>query len=253
MAQVEYRVRVKGIECREAICFQPNSELNSNSGITNVEISFTDLDSDYYSMLIKVTINNNHAQVEEFISKILGLFSYEFGMLYKDLTKISDSRSLATGMITIYNNSGYRLLEETDREDIINNLGNQTFEADILGNAFVSILVNSLRIEGVVGRFIQLYGLLQMVVPTSDLSRPTSQRDVDSFIRNNGFSFYNVNEDKPTTRPRGSGNDTIYTWLRNQVGHTGSTVDVADVQNQIEDKVNELFIITKTAIINFGM
>ncbi|PEE62851.1 hypothetical protein COM90_29995 [Bacillus thuringiensis] len=254
MAQVEYRVKVKGIECNEPICFQPNLDLSSNSGITNVEISFTDFDSDYYSMIIKVTINNNHAQVEEFISKILSLFSYEFGMLYKDLTKISDSRSVAIGMVTLYNNSDYHLLGKTDCEDIINNLGDQIFEADTLGNSFVSILVNSLRIEGVVGRFIQLYGLLQMVVPTSDLSRPTSQRDVDSFIRgNNRFSFYDVNEDKPTTRPNGSGNDTIYTWLRNQVGHTGSNVDVADVQNQIEDKVNELFIITKTAINNFKM
>ncbi|MGQ8809783.1 hypothetical protein [Bacillus sp. NA_165.1] len=255
MAQVKYTMKVKGVECNEPICFQPNPNLNSHSGISDVEIKFTDFNSDYYDVSIIMTIDNDSAQVETFISKILGVFSYKFGMVYKDLMKVSDSRIAASGSITLYNNSNYYLLTQTDSAEIINNLGNQSFEDDILKNPYVSILINSLRIEGVVGRFIQLYGLLQMVVPPANPGRATYQREIDDFIRNTGFSFYDENEDMRSTRPGASANDkdTIYTWLRNQVGHTGSNVDVPDVQNQIEDKVNELFLITKTAINTFGM
>lgn len=246
MAQVEYTVKVKGIECKEPICFQPNS----NSGITNVEISCTDCDSDYYDMSIKMTIDNDGAQVEDYISKILNVFSYKFGMIYKNLIKFSDSRILASGAVTLYNNSDYHLLTQTDNAEIINNLENLSFENDILGNPYVSILLNSLRVEGDVGRFIQLYGLLQIVVPTrpSRLGKPALQEEVNTFITDTGFSFYDVNEDKPTTRPNATGNDTIYTWLRNQVGHTATSTNVMNVQNQIEAKVNDLFFITKKAI-----
>ncbi|EEK89244.1 hypothetical protein bcere0011_23880 [Bacillus cereus m1550] len=251
MAQVEYKVKVKGIECSEPICFQPNS----NSGITNVEINCTDCDSDYYDMSIKLAVDNDSAQVEEFVSKILNVFSYRFGMLYKNLMKTSDSRILASGAITIFNNSDYHVLSQSDSAEIINDLGNQSFENDILGNPYVSLLLNSLRVEGDVGRFIQLYGLLQIVVPTkaSRLGKPALQEEVNAFITDTGFSFYDVNEDKPTTRPGKTGNDTIYTWLRNQVGHTATSTNVADVQNQIEAKVNDLFFITKKAIENYKL
>ncbi|PER25242.1 hypothetical protein CN490_20950 [Bacillus cereus] len=252
MGQVKYTVKVKGIEYNEPISFQPNPNLNSHSGINDVEIKFTDFNSDYYDISMIMTVDDS-AQVEAFISKILDTFSYKFGMVYKDLMKVSDSRVAASGSITLYNNTNYHLLTQTDSAEIINNLGNPSFEDEILKNPYVSILINSLRIEGAVGRFIQLYGLLQMVVPPAVTGRPTYQRELDDFIRNAGFSFYDVNKDMPSTRPGATANDkdTIYTWLRNQVGHTGSSVDVGDVQNQIEDRANELFIITKTAINNF--
>jgi hypothetical protein len=100
-----------------------------------------------------------------------------------------------------------------------------------------------------IARFMFLYSILFDVL---DAKSKWGQSTVDSFIRKHCRDVYKPTEDRGSKRipknkkpPR---QETIYTWLRNQVGHTESDSEIIAVGKMIEEKLGEFSAVVKKAI-----
>jgi hypothetical protein len=100
-----------------------------------------------------------------------------------------------------------------------------------------------------IARFMFLYSILFDVL---DAESEWGQSTVDSFIRKHCRAEYKRTEDRRSQRipknkkpPR---QETIYTWLRNQVGHTQSDSEIIVVGKMIEEKLGEFSTIVRKAI-----
>jgi hypothetical protein len=107
----------------------------------------------------------------------------------------------------------------------------------------------ALQIVDPIARFMFLYSILFDVL---DAENKFGQSAIDLFIRKNCKDVYNRAEDRKSTKipkdnktPR---QETIYTWLRNQVGHTQSDSEIIAVGRKIEEKLEEFSSIVKKAI-----
>jgi hypothetical protein len=100
-----------------------------------------------------------------------------------------------------------------------------------------------------IAQFMFLYSILFDVI---DAENEWGQFTVDSFIRKHCKDVYIRTEDKKSKRiPKNKKQprmETIYTWLRNQVGHTQSDSEILEVGRLIEEKLGDMSTIVKKAI-----
>jgi hypothetical protein len=100
-----------------------------------------------------------------------------------------------------------------------------------------------------IARFMFLYSILFDVL---DAENDWGQYTVDSFIRKHCKEVYKRTEDKKSKKlPQNKKQprmETIYTWLRNQVGHTQSDSEILEVGRIIEEKLGDISMIVKKAI-----
>lgn len=71
-----------------------------------------------------------------------------------------------------------------------------------------------------------------------------NQRSVDNFIK----SIESDVEVRPTARENASFDETIYSFLRNQIGHTQETTDTNELHREVSLNLNGLREIVKVAI-----
>jgi hypothetical protein len=100
-----------------------------------------------------------------------------------------------------------------------------------------------------VARYMFLYSILFDVL---EAENQWGQSTVDSFIRKHCKEVYERKEDKKSNRPPKNNKqprmETIYTWLRNQVGHTQTNSEIVGIAKMIEEKLGDFEIIVKKAI-----
>ncbi|OPH52184.1 hypothetical protein BC351_33160 [Paenibacillus ferrarius] len=106
---------------------------------------------------------------------------------------------------------------------------------------------NVLQIADPIARFMLLYSLLQLALEADN------QKGVDDFIRIT--TWYNSSLDRITTRTGANFKETIYSWLRNAVGHTqesyiigGRSYSFEEILEEIDSFVDTLSLITRQAI-----
>ncbi|WP_413304424.1 methylamine utilization protein MauJ [Bacillus sp. 1P10SD] len=99
-----------------------------------------------------------------------------------------------------------------------------------------------------IARFMFLYSILFDVL---EAEIEWGQFTVDSFIRKHCKDVYKRTEDKKSKRIQKNKKppryETIYTWLRNQVGHTQSDSEIIEIGRMIDEKLGELSTIVKKA------
>lgn len=117
-----------------------------------------------------------------------------------------------------------------------------TLESDVYNNnPYFNTYSNLIKVEDSLGKFIMLYSLL------SELLGHQHQRDLDKhYIR---IQEPNVREEK-TTKENKNYNETIYTHLRNRVGHLDKETDIDWLLQQVQAYLPGLKKMTKNAIEN---
>lgn len=166
---------------------------------------------------------------------------YEFNILFKDtfLTRI-EYKEFAEGS-TRFNTMQiiYKELTEIDKELFKSSLSNYEFMEKIENNRFFYLYKSAMQVEDCAARFMFLYSILLQVFEYS--KKP--QEEIDNFIRS--YSGNEVLERKSTKH---AFNETIYTWLRNQMGHTQQNSKISLVRNEIQLHISGLEEIVKKAI-----
>ncbi|BFH11511.1 hypothetical protein WJ0W_005450 [Paenibacillus melissococcoides] len=114
-------------------------------------------------------------------------------------------------------------------------------------NVYKRLYRNVLQIADPIARFMLLYSLMQLALEADN------QKQVDDFIRIT--SWYNSTLDRITTRKGANFKETIYSWLRNAVGHTqesymigGRSYSFEEILEEIDRFVDTLSLITRQAI-----
>lgn len=129
-------------------------------------------------------------------------------------------------------------LEVASGEEIIKKIKNQIEKSNDSNNYYFSLYRYSLNFRDEVARFMFLYSIL------AQLKGP-SQRKIDKFIREQEPSVIElISED---SRKKGE-KETIYTYYRNQVGHTSENSDLLKIRIAISNIVDSFGNIIITAI-----
>ncbi|MGO4787424.1 hypothetical protein AB4124_08330 [Paenibacillus sp. 2KB_20] len=138
-------------------------------------------------------------------------------------------------------------LSQSDEESLLNKI------CEVVQNrsshVYKRLYRNVLQIADPIARFMLLYSLMQLALEADN------QKEVDNFIRIT--TWYDSNLDRITTRKRASYKETIYSWLRNAIGHTqesyiigGRSYSFEEILVEVDRFVDELSLITRQAIEN---
>lgn len=109
------------------------------------------------------------------------------------------------------------------------------------GESFFELFRLGLQCKDPIALFLCLYGILL-------LTQGDAQRRVDDFVESEGTP-----RTEPSTRPNAKldDRDTIYTSLRNAVGHPKSEASIASVRQEMERHISGLVTLAKKAIAGY--
>lgn len=166
--------------------------------------------------------------VEELLMLILDHLSFEHGLQIQEVRTEGISLSARFGMIRHFNEESKVKMEK--------DISKEGFEP------YKRLYRAAMRNRDDVARFMFLYSLLHQVLNVN------TQGKIDEYIRSESCrQWYRREEDMQSTKYSNK-KETIYTWLRNQVGHTQTNSEIKNVTKIIQIKVNELSCILKQAI-----
>jgi hypothetical protein len=171
-------------------------------------------------------------EVEEYLDLILDLISFEFGLSFGNRRKLGGAFISATAVII----KGFTEDQISTMEDVLSkNPTSGTFK-----HLYRAALSNTDHIA----RFMFLYSILFEVL-NGGAKGNKGQATIDDYIRNH--TEYDDKEDKNSTKYE-EVKETLFTWLRNQVGHTTTNSEISYVRSTIERRVGDFSQIVKQAI-----
>lgn len=103
---------------------------------------------------------------------------------------------------------------------------------------FLDLYMSIIKIEGDVGKYIMTYSILSAIIG--------NQREVDEFIQKCEDGV----EMKDSTLKGSNKKETIYTYLRNQLGHTEESTNADELEKEIKKKLSKLSGLAMKAILN---
>jgi hypothetical protein len=138
-------------------------------------------------------------------------------------------------------------LTKSDEESLLNQICLVVQKRN--SNVYKRLYRNVLQIADPIARFMLLYSLMQLALGAE------SQKELDNFIKIS--KWYNASLDRVTTRKGSDIKETIYSWLRNAIGHTqetyvieGKEYNFEEILEELDQFVDTLSLITKQAIEN---
>jgi hypothetical protein len=178
-------------------------------------------------------LNSTSAILEEYRK----IFLFETGFEIRDIhcTSIGQeeknkvvlgSRAIVKAELTVIRH----LENQNDIKRMLETYKNDDF------NDYANIFTNVCAMKDLIGKYILLYSIL------SALKGP--QREVDKYIR----SIEPNVEMRKTTKPNANYDETIYTYLRNQIGHTTDKTDTTKLNDEVLLNIGGLREIVKKAI-----
>lgn len=188
----------------------------------------------------RMSVSDIWTRIEDFLELLSDYLSFEFGLPIK---KIEWPGSKLFGKIQVIKHFNEEHKIKMEKEI-----------SDIKYEPYKRLYRSAMSSDDNVARFMFLYSILFDVLEAEDKN---GQRTVDAFIRNECKRIdenfvYKHFEDRPSEKKDKNGvskrNETIYTWLRNQVGHTQFGSRIISVTSQIDVKVKELELIVAKAI-----
>jgi hypothetical protein len=177
-----------------------------------------------------------HKQIsEQLLEKLLDKLSFEFNLQLGNpyITSLS-----IAGQKTISNRmqGKYRVVYAPDQSSIDKLLS--FFLTEVKDHTYLRMFRYALKNNDPVDRFMFLYSILALL--------KGNQVRIDSFIRRT--SYYNKEENMKSGNPRRNTDETIFTWLRNQVGHVDQETDISFIRKKIQEKLSDLTEIVKISI-----
>jgi len=180
----------------------------------------------------KLTLPDIKEKNEELLNLLCDYLSFEFGLSIKRIERPGSKFLAKMGAIKHFN--------EEHKIKMEREISNIKFEP------YKRLYRSAMSNDDNVAKFMFLYSIL------FDVLKVRIQEDVDCFIRNECLEVYKYFEDRPSEKKNKHGesvrDETIYTWLRNQVGHTQSESQISSVTGHIDVKVRELASIVAKAI-----
>lgn len=246
---ITYRLEVRNVHLNKEL------KINyKNDYISRIEVTIKELkDKIQNEMEIKLVLkdeleeNKNYLiESQGVIDNIINLLVYKtkgvYGVPRLGPHNVNTQNMLASGSITIFNEETHDIYKELS-SIIIDHLDNVNLVSALNNNDLHILFRSANRAESAIARFMFLYSILfesSKVVKTNDIK---SQSDVDKFIQS---IDKNVLMKPSTMKHRKS--ETIYTWLRNQIGHTQSKSDPLVISIEVEKYVDSLSEVVKQAL-----
>jgi hypothetical protein len=165
-------------------------------------------------------------EIEQYLNYILDSLAFEHGLSIATIRRVGGIYITAHGV-----------MKRGFTEEQISSLERQF--SVVKNEPYKGLYKAALQNTDSVARFMFLYSIL------FDVLNAAGQLDVDNHIR--GLVVYDSSEDRKSTRNPNK-METIYTWLRNQVGHTQTDSEINQVNSLIQTKINVFSNIVKEAI-----
>jgi len=154
-----------------------------------------------------------------------------------------------------HTNDDSKILKIYDRMDLhsqitIVNKYNQNDIADLVElydkqeeeSALYNLFIDISKMKDKIGSYIMLYSLLLIVIDSK-------QKELDKYI----VSEFPDVEMRPTTRQDKEYSETIFTYLRNQLGHLPETSDTNKINSEILKYYDSFVVLVKNALIQKGL
>jgi hypothetical protein len=165
-------------------------------------------------------------EIEQYLNYILDSLAFEHGLSIAIIRRVGGFYVTAHGVAK----RGFT-------EEHISNLERQL--SVVKNEPYKGLYKAALQNTDSVARFMFLYSIL------FDVLKAAVQSDVDKYIRSQ--TGYDSNEDRKSTR-NPTKMETIFTWLRNQVGHTQTDSEINQINSLIQTIINNFSNIVKEAI-----
>lgn len=141
-----------------------------------------------------------------------------------------------------------KALSHSQQEDMKKLLQDDTYIKFLNENSMEKTYRDILFSVEDIGGYIAMYSLLLSLVPHNPKNNFALQDDVDNFIRQIKDRIdYNTDDDRPSTK-NASKQETIYTWLRNQIGHIQNDTEYNEVVLNIKKHYPELVLLVSLAM-----
>ncbi|MGP4107777.1 hypothetical protein [Virgibacillus sp. L01] len=132
------------------------------------------------------------------------------------------------------------LYKELSSDEIIEIKNILVDSLPILNNNYMDLYYSAMNIHEPVARYMFLYSIL--LQEYRDSKRP--QEEIDNYIRD----FLGDVEERNSTKHNNM--ETIYTFLRNQIGHTQEYTDIKKLREEVTEHTKNLSDLVKNKIFN---
>lgn len=222
-------------------CFWKNVDMKMVNPFVNVELVEVNCDESKHQLVIKLIIlSDTRGDAEsvgkECIHEILDRFTFVCEEKFSDpelqISTDDDGNRLTVsstdlcGSVIIIST-----MTEQQKQDIENLILNSR-------SIYYSLFRAALKQDDIVAKYMFLYSIILKIFNDS-------QVEVDKFIFNNE---YDGNESVPR-RNKKLVNETIFTVIRNDVGHVGRTNNVDSIRLKMNEQLHDLTKYVRSAII----
>lgn len=228
--------------CYKGSCYWKNVDIEMLKPFTNVELVKVYCDESEHQLFIKLIIlSDTRANAEStgnrYVGEMLDRFTFvcEQNFREPELQKSTDDagRVLTLASSDINGScTAVHTMTAQQKQDIEDRILNSQ-------SIYYSLFRAALKQGDVVAKYMFLYSVILKIFEDKQIQ-------VDRFIIDNGF--------KGQTSPRRnySTPETVFTIIRNNVGHTGriASLDIEKNRKDMQSNINELIKYVKLAIIN---
>ncbi|MCM3567866.1 hypothetical protein [Neobacillus mesonae] len=184
-------------------------------------------------------IENLKIITKEKLIELIDLLLYKYNVVFYDfyLSKIELNESDAIGQTRFdMQIKIYQEISEVNKKELQNLIRDKHLIHSIQSKTNFQLFKEAMRVREEIGQFVILYSIL------IDLKGP-QQFKVDNFIKS-----AEKNVELRTSTKNENQKETIYTWIRNQLGHTQKTSDLKEVRILVSNNIGKFIRIVKKAI-----
>ncbi|WP_018393295.1 hypothetical protein [Bacillus sp. 37MA] len=237
MTKIEYEVSVKeyvGLWFEKTFIVEFESDVIERTEILHLPVVPQDLGRFNMIFYLKPFYNRDTLwdQIDEHLGEILDYLAFEYGLSIERVQRLDEfCKSFIFAGTCDFTKDQIRKMEAE--------LKQQQYDP------YRRLYRIALQNEDPVARFVLLYNILLEKLGAGQEGKE-EQKAVDEFIRVHCKETYKVEEDMLSYEEKRV--ETIYTWLKNQIGHTKTNREMEEVKSKIQEKLSELCLIVQTAI-----
>lgn len=242
MSFIQYNGNVSEIN---KIIFEPLILEYEKDGVSTIEITTNESNTIYFKFNLFESIDSlETAQqvAQQPLEHIINLLIYKYGYIVRQVE------------LDRFNNQvfGYSRITFSANETVGDNLeglkiGLEDIELlnKLKTNMKFHLFKSAIYIQDPFGKFMFLYSILYDILK--------NQNNVETFIKEN----HNGIELRKRIKTNFDGNEkeveeTIFTWIRNHIGHTHTTTNMEEVKGNIDKYLQSLVNLVKKAIFLYG-
>lgn len=237
LTKVEYEVSIKeyvGLWFEKTFIVEFESDVIKRTEITHLPVVPQDPGRFNIIFYLKPFYNRDTLwdQIDEHLGKILDYLAFEYGLSIERVQRLEEFRKsfIFAGTCDFTKDQIRKMEEEIQQQQY---------------DPYRRLYRIALQNEDPVARFMLLYSILLEKLGAGQEGKE-GQKAVDEFIRIHCKGTYKAEEDMLSYEKKRV--ETIYTWMKNQIGHTKTSREMEEIKSKIQEKLSELHLIVQTAI-----